>query len=202
MMKIALHLPRLNHLRVLGPIAHAALARDWRAHFLCPDGGPKDDAGAFLGHPDGLFGTAGWLSGATAERVMGAADMVEKLRPYHVVVSVGLRLPDWMSTYVVPATRGRTRWVSAGYLQEELLHVLEDGPARLAEWDLVTTSSARGVEVLTEELARRRLGWAALVARQSRRPRDPPGKRGRSLRRPAGSRRQIWPEAFWPRHWW
>lgn len=166
-LRLVFFMPRLNHLRCLGPVAHAALQRGWRVHFLCPLGGEKDDAVTGLAHPDGLFGTGGRLGGATAARVTGTHDTLEWLRSADAVLSVGLRLPGWMRAYVVPQTRGRVQWVAVPYLQEELLQILEDGPARLAEWDVVGTGSSAGVEVLAEELARQRSAAAARIARQS-----------------------------------
>jgi len=161
-MKLVLLCPRLQHLRHLGPIAVAAKARNCSVLFVCPHGGPKDDAASALGvvYHEG---------GGVAVAVTGATELVGLLDDARAdaIVAVGLRMPLWMRQHVMPQTRARgVRWVSVGYLAEELLQVLEDGPALLGEWDLATTASWEALDWCAERLAVLRSRAAAAEARR------------------------------------
>ena len=153
--------PRLQHLRHLGPIATAAKL-SWRVAFFCPTGGPKDDAATHLG----IVEREG---GGPAVEVTGATELVDMLvlAKADAVIAVGLRMPPWIRQHVMPQTRARgIRWVSVGYLAEELLQVLEDGPALLGEWDVATTASWEALDWCAERLAVLRSRAAAAEARR------------------------------------
>ncbi len=68
-------------------------------------------------------------------------------RNVQAVVSVGLRLPADVGTAVRAPSRARgVRWCALGYILEELLHVLDDGPEILNGWDVATTFSSAVVD--------------------------------------------------------
>ena len=161
-MNLVLLCPRLQHLRHLGPIATAAKARGWRVTFFCPNGGPKDDAATHLSVVERE-------GGGPAIEVTGATELVDMLAhaKADAVIAVGLRMPPWIRQHVMPQTRARgVRWVSVGYLAEELLQVLEDGPALLGEWDVATTASWEALDWCAERLAILRSRAAATEARR------------------------------------
>lgn len=158
-MILGLWLPRLNHLRSLGPIADAARRRGWKVVALCPTGGPKYDAHRQRPVIEAL--------GIPAATVRGAGEALEALEHVDAVVAVGLVQPEWVRQHVMPRSRQRgTLWASVGYLQEELLQILEVGPAVLYDWDLSTTSTPAGVDWLAEQLARRSAAQAGFVRRR------------------------------------
>lgn len=132
-MKLAFYVPRLNHLKILAPVAAAARQRGHECVELRPVGqlcGPKDDAGKMLGH-DPAF--------KPFDLSIGIADAVDAeihLRDVDWAVTVGLR--------TAPAIRAYTRasgvkWAALDHVGDNLLYVLEYGKDALADWDLATT---------------------------------------------------------------
>ena len=160
-MILALWLPRLDHLRSLGPVSDAARRRGWRVLALCPTGGPKETA-----HRQREAVSAA-LGGIPAAPVRGAGEALEALEHVDACVAVGLVQADWVRQHVMPQSRRwGTAWVSVGYLQEELLQVVTAGPAILYEWDVATTSTPEGVDWLAEQMARLSAFGAGLVRRR------------------------------------
>ena len=158
---LALWLPRLDHLRSLGPVSDAARRRGWRVLALCPTGGPKETA-----HRQREAVSAA-LGGVPAAPVRGAGEALEALEHVDACVAVGLVQADWVRQHVMPQSRRwGTAWVSVGYLQEELLQVVTAGPAILYEWDVATTSTPEGVDWLAEQMARLSAFGAGLVRRR------------------------------------
>lgn len=136
-MKLAFWLPRLDHLRVLGPVADAARKRGHELLWVTPAfGGTKDTA---YRHFVAALGD-GW---AAPESILGA---VRATRDLDAVVAVGLMAPaELRDGSGVP-------WAALPYRQEEILAVLERGPVDLEGWRLVTTASEAGRDCLPEPL--------------------------------------------------
>lgn len=132
-MKIAFYVPRLNHLKIVGPVAAAARRRGYECVMLSPVGtlcGPKDDVGRMLGYDPAL---------KPFDMGIGIADATDAeihLRDVDWAVAVGLR--------TAPAIRAYTRasgvkWAALDHVGDNLLYVLEYGEVAIKEWDCVTT---------------------------------------------------------------
>lgn len=136
-MRLGLWLPRLDHLRVLGPVADAASKRGHEVHWVTPAfGGLKDTAYRYF--------TA--RSGEWHVVPTGIREAVRATRQLHAVAAVGLSAPAEVRN------GGGVPWAALPYRQEELLAVLERGPAALAGWRLVTTASEAGLAFLPDPL--------------------------------------------------
>lgn len=89
------------------------------------------------------------------ETVTSAAELLTCIRKKGVaaVVNQGLRLPgSLLAEAVIPSRREGILWCSLGYIQEELLHILQAGPSVLDDWDVATTLSRAGLEFVKELL--------------------------------------------------
>lgn len=135
-MTVAFWCPRLSMLRQFGPLALECRRRGERAMFLLPvgelaAGGPKDDASAAallqFGDVEAVDSDASFL-GACRRQAVGT------------VFHLGLRWPEALGAARAQLrVSDRIAFCAVGYHEEELLHLLADGPGRLKEWDAILT---------------------------------------------------------------
>jgi hypothetical protein len=158
--RIAYFWPRVNHLKVFGPVIAEQLRRGLAGKplLLVPDEplvaqrAKNRELAAALRIPE-IRDQIG--AGVEIATVRTAVELLAVMRRNGVaaVVSQGLRLPgSVLAEAVIPSRREGTLWCSLGYVQEELLHILQAGPSILNEWDVATTLSRAGLEFVTELL--------------------------------------------------
>ncbi|MFZ1057705.1 MAG: hypothetical protein WAP47_00795 [Candidatus Rokuibacteriota bacterium] len=159
---IAYYCPRVNLLKLYGPVVAEQLRRGGMRPLVVVAGrglmtyGAKNRAlaaGLFLGDMRAQLG------GQVPIRMVDSVDeFLGLLREERVraVVHVGMRLPHAVRMGVLRPSRERgVRWCALGYLQEELLQILEDGLECLDDWDVATTLSEDGVNAAARLLKER-----------------------------------------------
>ena len=141
-MRLGLWLPRMSYLRVLGPVAAVARLRGWDVVAFCPKGGPKSDAA-------GQRAAVSRQIGGAAVVVEGATEATAAIRSWRpkAILSASVKVEDWVHV-VMGETRDTCLWGAVGYLQEEIVWTLMEGPRVLRIWDFVTTGSEQGRDQL------------------------------------------------------
>ena len=137
-MRLVLWVPRVDHLRALGPVADAARRRGITCRALLA-AWPPDDPKAIAA-----------LHAYAVESALGCdvavfTDGRPRCAPDEWIVAVGLR-GHWSLRQQVGG-----RWASLPYRQEELLSVLRGGRNALRGWEVVTTASEDGVAAARHE---------------------------------------------------
>lgn len=160
---IAYYCPRVNLLKLYGPVIAEQLRRGGPRPLVVVPGrglmtyGAKNRAlaaGLFLDQLRAQLGEE-----VRVEVVDSAAGLLDLLRGAKVraVVHAGMRLPDAVRQGVLrPSRRRGIRWCALGYIQEELLQLLEDGLDGLDDWDVLTTLSEAGLNATVGLLRERR----------------------------------------------
>ena len=163
MMRIAYFCPRINHLKMFGPVIAEQRRRSLGGPPLVFVPGPPllglGSKAAALGAWPRLGEVRAQLgAGVEVVPVTRAAELLERIGRARVgaVVSVGLRLdPAIVAGVMAPSRRAGTLWCALGHVQEELLDLLlPPGPAVLGPWDLATTLSRDGLDFVTALLRR------------------------------------------------
>lgn len=163
MMRIAYFCPRVNHLKMFGPVIAEQRRRSPGGRSLVFVPGPPlvdfgGKAAALAAWP--RLDEVGGQLGADVEvvPVTTPAEFLERIRQAGVaaVVSVGLRMdPAIVAGVMVPSRRTGTLWCTLGHVQEELLDLLlPPGPAVLEPWDIATTLGQASLDFVTALLRR------------------------------------------------
>lgn len=169
---IAYYCPRMNLLKLYGPVIAEQLRRGGPQPLLVVPGrglmtyGAKNRAlaaGRFLGDLRAQMGSQVGIE--VVESATALFDLL-RARRARAVVHVGMRLPDVIRQGVLRPSRERgVRWCALGYVQEELLQLLEDGLDGLDDWDVLTTLSEAGLNAAVELLKQRGMPDAARAFR-------------------------------------
>lgn len=171
--RLAYYCPRINHLKLYGPIiAEARRTMPWLEPLvvvpcepLVPFGGKNREIAAGLRVPE----IQAQLGEQVTIRLLDSVDaMLGTLHAERVraVVNVGLRLSGAIRDGVLVPSRARgIRWCALGQFHEELVHVLEEGVALLEDWDVATTWSQAGVDFLASQLRARGVQDTAILER-------------------------------------
>lgn len=157
---VAYYCPRINLLKLYGSVIAEQRRRGGLAPLVVVAGrglmtyGAKNRAlaaGLFLDDLRRQLGDD--VAVAVIDSARELIDLIEERR-VRAVVHVGTRLPEPLRQEVLrPSRRRGVRWCSLGYIQEELLQLLEDGLDGLDDWDVLTTLSEAGL-VATAALLR------------------------------------------------
>ena len=162
-MRIGYVCPRVNHLKLFGPVIAEQRRRGLHGPPLVfVPGPPLVDLGAKAA------ALAAWpRRDEVAAQLGGDVEVVPVTTPAGfldgiqragvvAMVAVGLRMnPAIAAGVMVPSRRAGTLWCALGHVQEELLDLLlPPGPAVLEPWDLATTLSQAGLDFVTGLLRR------------------------------------------------
>ena len=152
--KLGFYCPRINYLKMFGPVVDAMRARGSGLDplVIVPVAplityrAKNRDLAAGKSLPEIRAQLGAGVEIATVDSPEAFRRLLSTAR-VRAVVNVGLRLPEpIVAQTVLPSRREGVRWCALGHLQEEFFHLLEDGLRQLDHWDVATTFSRRGVE--------------------------------------------------------
>lgn len=161
--RLAYYCPRINHLKLYGPvIAEQRRAMPWLEPLLVV---PCEPLVTFRGKNRAIAAGlrlreihAQLGQDVPVRTVSSVGAMLDTLTAERVraVTNIGLRVTQEIREGVLVPSRARgVRWCGLGQFHEELLHILEDGLSALGDWDVATTWSQAGIDVLAAQLRQR-----------------------------------------------
>jgi hypothetical protein len=169
--RIASYCPRINLLKLYGPVIDEQRARGLTPLVVVPGPGlitygAKNRAlaaGRFLDDLRRQLGPE--VEVAVVDSPAAFLDTLMSRR-VRAVVHVGVRLPRAIVEQVQRPSRQRgVRWCSLGYIHEELLQLIEDGVGALDDWDVLTTLSADALNATVRLLKERNVPDASKASR-------------------------------------